>query len=345
MRRARSTSRQSAPGPRRRRDLSADPQKGRAGEGARGSDCRCADRGRLHQYLLRAVQTADAVAFRHDLTLSLAPEAVEVDLGHQARLAWRFARCIRQSLPANGPSTRTSRRAMARARVSPTPHRRFLPFVREVMNRHAQDSGVVVIVAHAATLGFMVPVLANNGPFPYAVLHPMPNTGIIKTEPRPSRLFCLDWLGIPSEELNSKVPIEVSDSDPFPMRKFLWLLVALLGAAVGGLALHRGETISAAWLVVAASAPTRSPTASTARFIAREGASRSTPAAPRRPSGWTTAATSCRRTAGSSSATTSRRSPAPARWSARRSPRSSAICPARSGSSSASCSAARCRTS
>ena len=30
---------------------------------------------------LRAVQTADAVAFRHDLTLSLAPEAVEVDLG------------------------------------------------------------------------------------------------------------------------------------------------------------------------------------------------------------------------------------------------------------------------
>src|SRR5688572_7815856 len=30
---------------------------------------------------LRAVQTADAVAFRHDLTLTLAPEAVEVDLG------------------------------------------------------------------------------------------------------------------------------------------------------------------------------------------------------------------------------------------------------------------------
>lgn len=30
---------------------------------------------------LRAVQTADAVAFRHDLPLTLAPEAVEVDLG------------------------------------------------------------------------------------------------------------------------------------------------------------------------------------------------------------------------------------------------------------------------
>ncbi|HEV8332905.1 MAG TPA: carbon starvation CstA family protein [Steroidobacteraceae bacterium] len=37
------------------------------------------------------------------------------------------------------------------------------------------------------------------------------------------------------------------------MRKFLWLLVALTGAfAVGGIALHRGETINAMWIVVAA---------------------------------------------------------------------------------------------
>jgi carbon starvation protein len=37
------------------------------------------------------------------------------------------------------------------------------------------------------------------------------------------------------------------------MRKFLWILVALTGAfAVGGVALHRGETINAMWIVVAA---------------------------------------------------------------------------------------------
>jgi len=37
------------------------------------------------------------------------------------------------------------------------------------------------------------------------------------------------------------------------MRKILWTLVALIGAcAVGGVALHRGETINAMWLVVAA---------------------------------------------------------------------------------------------
>ena len=37
------------------------------------------------------------------------------------------------------------------------------------------------------------------------------------------------------------------------MRKLLWILVALIGAfAVGGIALHRGETINAMWIVVAA---------------------------------------------------------------------------------------------
>ena len=60
---------------------------------------------------------------------------------------------------------------------------------------------MVVIVAHAATLGFMVPVLAGNVPADFALLHPLPNTGIIKTELRDSRLFCIDWLGIPSEQL------------------------------------------------------------------------------------------------------------------------------------------------
>ena len=40
---------------------------------------------------------------------------------------------------------------------------------------------------------------------------------------------------------------------PVPMRKLLWILVALIGAfAVGGIALHRGETINAMWIVVAA---------------------------------------------------------------------------------------------
>jgi probable phosphoglycerate mutase len=124
---------------------------------------------------VRAIQTADAVAFRHDLSLTLAPEAVDMDPG---------------SKPGSESFTDVQRR--------------FLPFVREVMNRHAQDSGVVMIVAHAATIGFMVPVLAGNVPAEYASLHPLPHTGIVKTELRDSRLYCLDWLGIPNEEFEGK---------------------------------------------------------------------------------------------------------------------------------------------
>src|SRR5690606_7676557 len=68
--------------------------------------------------------------------------------------------------------------------------RRFLPFVREIMNRHAHDTGVIVIVAHSGTLGLMVPVLADNIPADFALRHPLPNTGIIRTELRDSTLFC-----------------------------------------------------------------------------------------------------------------------------------------------------------
>jgi carbon starvation protein len=54
-----------------------------------------------------------------------------------------------------------------------------------------------------------------------------------------------------------------------PRRIAIWTAVAVLGAVAWGiLALARGESVNAVWLIVAASARTRSPTASNARFIA-----------------------------------------------------------------------------
>ena len=154
---------------------------------------------------LRAVQTADAIAFRHDLTLSLAPEAVEVDLGIKAG-SQEDSRAVYMELARKWTVDKDLEARHGEGESFADVQRRFLPFVREVMNRHAQDSGVVVIVAHAATLAFMVPVLASNVPADYALLHPMPNTGIVKTELRDSRLVCIDWLGIQGEELGSKEP-------------------------------------------------------------------------------------------------------------------------------------------
>jgi 2,3-bisphosphoglycerate-dependent phosphoglycerate mutase len=150
---------------------------------------------------LRAVQTADAIAFQHGLTLNLAPEAVEIDLGIRADLP-EEPRTVYMELARRWLVEKDSDARHGPGESFSDVQRRFLPFVREVMNRHAHDSGVVVIVAHAATLGMMVPVLATNVPGDFAVRHPLPNTGIVKTELRDARLVCIDWLGISSADFD-----------------------------------------------------------------------------------------------------------------------------------------------
>jgi broad specificity phosphatase PhoE len=148
---------------------------------------------------LRAVQTADAVAFDHTLTLSLAPEAVEIDLGVPPE-STQDVRAVYDELARKWLIEKDLDARNGTGESFAAVQRRFLPFVREIMNRHALDSGIVVIVAHSATLGFMVPVLAGNVPADFALRHPLPNTGIIKTELRDGRLFCTDWAGIAASQ-------------------------------------------------------------------------------------------------------------------------------------------------
>jgi broad specificity phosphatase PhoE len=144
---------------------------------------------------LRAIQTADALAFDHTLTLSLAPEAVEIDLGVPPE-STQDVRAVYDELARKWLIEKDLDARNGTGESFADVQRRFLPFVREIMNRHALDSGIVAIVAHSATLGFMVPVLAGNVPADFALRHPLPNTGIIKTELRDGRLFCTDWAGI-----------------------------------------------------------------------------------------------------------------------------------------------------
>lgn len=146
---------------------------------------------------LRAVQTADAIAFRHNLTVSLAPEAVEINLGigDEEDVRTVYLDLARKWLLEKDIDVR-HREGESFADAQ----RRFLPFVRELMNRHALDRGVVVIIAHSATLGFLVPVLATNLPPDIVLHHPLPNTGVIKTELRDSKLFCTEWAGLPAAQ-------------------------------------------------------------------------------------------------------------------------------------------------
>ncbi|HEX7116683.1 MAG TPA: histidine phosphatase family protein [Steroidobacter sp.] len=151
---------------------------------------------------LRAVQTADALAFQHRLTFTLAAEADDIDLGIppetplDARQVWHDL--TRKWLVENDRDARHGE-GESFAEVQ----RRFLPFVRELMNRHALDTGIVVIVSHGPTLELMLPALAPNVSAEFALRHPLPPAGIVKTELRDSRLYCTEWAGIASTEFSA----------------------------------------------------------------------------------------------------------------------------------------------
>ncbi len=126
--------------------------------------------------------------------------------------------------------------------------------------------------------------------------------------------------------------------------KLLWAVVVALGAvSLGIVALTRGETVNAAWLVIAAVCVYFVAYRFYALFIAKTvlgiNPARTTPAY-RHNDGLDYVPTNRYVLFG----TTSRRSPGRDRWSARCSRRRWATCPARCGSSPASSLRARCRT-
>jgi len=147
---------------------------------------------------LRAIQTADAIAFRHDLAVALVPEAVEINLGLKSDV--EDPREVYVELARKWITEKDLAYRHADGENFAEAQRRFLPFVRELMNRHADDTGVVIVVAHGALLAFMVPVLAGNVPADFALRHPLGDTSVIKTELRDGRLLCTEWAGVASAD-------------------------------------------------------------------------------------------------------------------------------------------------
>jgi 2,3-bisphosphoglycerate-dependent phosphoglycerate mutase len=151
--------------------------------------------------LLRAIQTSDALAFTHRIPLTLAPEAVEINIGVDPDAA-DFG-MVYQGLRHRWMVERDLEARYGEGESLADAQRRFLPFVREVMNRHAHDRGVVIVMAHGATLGFLVPMLATNVPADFALRRPLTNTGIIKTELKDNSLVCTEWVGVSSNQFNA----------------------------------------------------------------------------------------------------------------------------------------------
>ncbi|OOK82602.1 carbon starvation, CstA domain protein [Mycobacterium kansasii] len=140
-------------------------------------------------------------------------------------------------------------------------------------------------------------------------------------------------------------PVAVVDRSPITLKHKVFLaVVAVIGAVAWAiLALVRGETVNAVWLVVAAGCTYVIAFRFYARLIeARIVAPRDDHATP--PSSCTTVWITCRPIGGYCSATISPPSPGPGRWSVPCWPPRWAICPARCGLCWARCSAAACTT-
>jgi broad specificity phosphatase PhoE len=153
---------------------------------------------------LRAIQTADAIAFRQRINVVLAPEAVEIDLGIAVDAS--DGRQSYRDLVRKWVVDRDVNARIGEGETLSEAQRRFLPFVRELMNRHMDDSGVVIVMSHGATLGVLLPILATNVPSDFALTHPLSNTSIIKTELRDGKLFCTEWAGLAQSEFAAPAP-------------------------------------------------------------------------------------------------------------------------------------------
>jgi broad specificity phosphatase PhoE len=150
--------------------------------------------------LLRAIQTADAIAFRRGIAAKFAPEAVEIDLDSVAPSSDTkaiYTGLVHRWFDDKDPDARNGS-----GESFTDLQRRFLPFVREIMNRHGDEDGVVVIVSHSATLELMIPILTPNVPAKFALAHGLPNGAIVKTELRDGHLYCIEWTTLGAASFN-----------------------------------------------------------------------------------------------------------------------------------------------
>lgn len=74
---------------------------------------------------------------------------------------------------------------------------RVLPAWQQMIAAHKNDEGVVVIVGHGATMGYVLPYLVNNVPMSFAASHGLANTGMIKVElDSQGAAYASNWQGI-----------------------------------------------------------------------------------------------------------------------------------------------------
>lgn len=142
---------------------------------------------------LRCLQTADAIAFRKELTLELAPGAVEFAFdikalatgGLQALIAV-LQQWAQGNTGARAPGGESLDEVLAR----------FRPEVERIVAAMRKTKGVAVLTSHGGTLGYGLPYILKGVSVGFAAQNGLRNTGIVKAELRGKDLVCTEWQGL-----------------------------------------------------------------------------------------------------------------------------------------------------
>lgn len=146
--------------------------------------------------LLRAQQTASALAAPLGLTVQVTDALREYDMGIYEGTAdpagWAanrelFGAWLRRERWADAHPGGESLNDM---------RNRLDPFVTSLVAAHADTGARLALIGHGGLYLALLPLLLANVTPTWALNHPLGNTAMVEAEPRDGSLHCLSWCGL-----------------------------------------------------------------------------------------------------------------------------------------------------
>uniref|UniRef100_B0T5U3 Phosphoglycerate mutase n=1 Tax=Caulobacter sp. (strain K31) TaxID=366602 RepID=B0T5U3_CAUSK len=144
---------------------------------------------------VRAIQTADAVALKFGMEMTLAPELVEIDFGAAGQISDKVAMMTEvRRICADWLLERRDAGAPGGETLSLVKER-YLPFMRSRLSALRAGPTPGVFVMHGALMSVTGPALFANVTPQFALTHPLANCAVIRGRMTPSGPICIDWAG------------------------------------------------------------------------------------------------------------------------------------------------------
>lgn len=145
--------------------------------------------------LLRATQTAEILAETLGVPYEVADALREFDVGilegQSDPASWQVCREVFREWMELGQWDRRIEGGESLNQIRD----RFVPFLEEVVARHKDSPGGVVLVGHGGLYHSTLPLVLANVDLDTVQGHPMGNADVVVAEPGQEGLICLAWCG------------------------------------------------------------------------------------------------------------------------------------------------------